>query len=165
MSRERAILVGLALAAGLVATFLAVRTLLPGLYLWDTGELQTIGPVLGTGHPTGFPAWVVLGWLASIVLQPFGDPAFRMNLLSALLGGLAAGATVLLVARLTGRRWVGLAAGLLLATTPIAWQIATRADVHALHLALVAILLGLLVDWERRSAATERDGFDLRADR
>lgn len=165
MSRERVVLVGLALAAGLVASFLAVRTLLPGLYLWDTGELQTIGPILGTGHPTGFPAWVVLGWLASIVLQPFGDPAFRMNLLSAFLAGLAAGATVLLVARLTGRRWVGLAAGLLLATTPIAWQIATRADVHALHLALVAILLGLLVDWERRRAATERDGLEHRADR
>lgn len=157
--------VSLALLAAAAAFFLAVRTLLPGLYLWDTGELQTIGPVLGTGHPTGFPAWVILGWIASIVLQPFGDPAFRMNLLSAILEAVAAGATVLLVIRLTERRWIGLAAGLLLATTPIAWQIATRADVHALHLALVAILLGVLVDWERRRAATDRDGIDHQADR
>ena len=157
--------VGLAVVAAAVAFFLAFRTLLPGLYLWDTGELQTIGPVLGTGHPTGFPAWVILGWVASIVLQPFGDPAFRMNLLSAILGAVAAGATVLLVIRLTERRWIGLAAGLLLATTPIAWQIATRADVHALHLALLAVLLGVLVDWERRRAATDRDGLDHRADR
>jgi hypothetical protein len=154
-----------ALLAAAVAFCLALRTLLPGLYLWDTGELQTIGPLLGTGHPSGFPAWVILGWLASIVLQPFGDPAFRMNLLSAILGGIAAGATVLLVTRLTDRRWVGLAAGLLLATTPIAWQIASRADVHALQLALVAILLGLLVDWERRSTAAGLDGLDHRADR
>ncbi|HZL32671.1 MAG TPA: DUF2723 domain-containing protein [Verrucomicrobiae bacterium] len=154
-----------ALLAAAVALVLALRTLLPGLYLWDTGELQTIGPILGTGHPSGFPAWVILGWFASVVLQPFGDPAFRMNLLSAILGAVAAGATVLLVIRLTGRRWVGLAAGLLLATTPIVWQIASRADVHALHLALVAILLGLLVDWERRRSAAERDGLDHRADR
>jgi len=154
-----------ALLAAAVAFALAIRTLLPGLYLWDTGELQTIGPVLGTGHPTGFPAWVILGWFASVVLQPFGDPAFRMNLLSAILGGVAAGATVLLVIRLTGRRWVGLAAGLILATTPIAWQIASQADVHALHLALVAILLGLLVDWEHRRSAAARDGLDHRADR
>ena len=160
-----AVALGLAVLAGAVAFFLAIRTMLPGLYLWDTGELQTVGPVLGTAHPTGFPAWVILGWIASVVLQPFGDPAYRMNLLSAILGAVAAGATVLLVIRLTSRRWVGLAAGLLLATTPIAWQIATRADVHALHLALVAILLGVLVDWERRRAASDVDGQDHRADR
>ncbi|MGH2465528.1 MAG: protein O-mannosyl-transferase family [Candidatus Limnocylindrales bacterium] len=154
-----------ALLAGFLAFFLAWRTLLPGLYLWDTGELQTVGPLLGTGHPSGFPAWVILGWFASVALQPFGDPAYRMNLLSAILGGVAAGATVILVSRLTERRWVGLAAGLILATTPIAWQIANAADVHALHLALVAILLGLLVDWERRRTATDRDGLDHRADR
>lgn len=165
MTRDRALIAGLALLAGVVAFWLAFRTLLPGLYLWDTGELQTVGPVLGTGHPTGFPAWIILGWLASILLQPFGDPAFRINLLSAILGGVAAGATVLLVIRLTDRRWIGLGAGLLLATLPIAWQIATRADVHALHLALVAILLGLLVDWERRRAAADREGLDRRADR
>ena len=165
MTRDRAVIVGLALLAGVVAFWLAFRTLLPGLYLWDTGELQTVGPVLGTGHPTGFPAWIMLGWLASILLQPFGDPAFRMNLLSAILGAAAAGTTVLLVIRLTDRRWIGLGAGLLLATLPIAWQIATRADVHALHLALVAILLGLLVDWERRRASADRDGREHRADR
>jgi len=159
------VVIGPALLAGGLAFFLAWRTLLPGLDLWDTGELQTIGPLLGTGHPSGFPAWVILGWLASVVLQPFGDPAYRMNLLSAILGGVAAGATVLLVTRLTERRWVGLAAGLILATTPIAWQIATTADVHALQLALVAILLGLLVDWERRRKATIRDGTERRADR
>jgi hypothetical protein len=159
------VVLGPALLAAAFAFVLAWRTLLPGLDLWDTGELQTIGPLLGTGHPSGFPAWVILGWLASIVLQPFGDPAYRMNLLSAILGGVAAGATVLLVTRLTDRRWVGLAAGLILASTPIAWQIATTADVHALQLAMVAILLGLLVDWERRRAATDRDGLDHRADR
>ena len=165
MSRSGLLIAALAMGAGAVAFFLALRTLLPGLYLWDTGELQTIGPVLGTGHPTGFPAWVILGWLASIVLQPFGNPAFRMNLLSAILGGVAAATTVILVFRLTDRRWIGLAAGLLLATTPIAWQIATRADVHALHLVLVAILLTVLVDWDRRRTAANQDGLDHRADR
>ena len=34
--------------------------------------------VLGTAHPTGFPTYVLLGWLASVLLQPFGEPAFRM---------------------------------------------------------------------------------------
>ena len=58
---------------------------------------------MGTAHPTGFPTYVLLGWLASVVLQPFGEPAFRMNLLSALCVAVAAGVTVDLVRALTGR--------------------------------------------------------------
>ena len=42
---------------------------------------------MGTAHPTGYPTYVLLGWLASVLLQPFGEAAFRMNLLSAILVG------------------------------------------------------------------------------
>ena len=52
---------------------------------------------MGTAHPTGFPTYVLLGWLASVLLQPFGEPAFRMNLFSALCVAVAAGVTVDLV--------------------------------------------------------------------
>ncbi len=48
-------------------------TLLPGLCAWDTAEAQTVLPVLGTMHPTGFPAYVVIGWLASVVFAPLGS--------------------------------------------------------------------------------------------
>jgi hypothetical protein len=51
----------LAVAAGPVA----IRaTMLPGVDFWDTGELQTIGPILA---PATRPAFhlVLLGWLAS----------------------------------------------------------------------------------------------------
>ena len=76
--------------AGLAAVALdrlvaaARLAMLPGVAYWDTGELQAVAPLLGTAHPTGFPTYVLLGWLASVVLQPFGEPAFRMNLLSGL---------------------------------------------------------------------------------
>jgi hypothetical protein len=139
--------------AAIVAFLLARGALLPGLGFWDTGEFQTVGPVLGTAHPTGFPAYVILGWLASIVLQPFGDAAFRMNLLSALLVGVAAGLTVVLARQLTGHTWVALAAGVVLAAIPIVWDIGTHADAHALHLVLVALLLIFLVGWESRVRA------------
>ncbi len=132
-----------------ITAFGAARlALLPGVAFWDTGELQTVGPVLGTAHPTGFPTYVLLGWLASVVLQPLGEPAFRMNLLSALCLALAAGLTVDLVRALTRSTILGVAAGLGLALTPVAWTIGTHADAHALHLALVALLLRLLVAWE-----------------
>ncbi len=143
------------LASGAVALVLAGSTLLRGVAFWDTGELQVVAPLLGTAHPTGFPTYVVIGWIASVVLQPFGEPALRMNLLSAVCLAAAAGLTALLVSRLTGRASLALAAGILLATTPIAWAIGTHADAHALHLALLALLLVVLVGWERARRAGE----------
>ena len=136
--------------AGVVAFALARSTLLPGLGLWDTGEFQVVAPVLGTAHPTGYPSYILLGWLASLLLAPVGEPALRMNLLSAILLGVAAGLTVVLVRRLTGRTPVAVAAGVLLALTPIPWRVGSFADPHMLHLALVAGLLVLLVGWEER---------------
>jgi len=156
------------LAVGLVAFVLARLALLPGVWFWDTAEAQTVGPLLGVMHPTGFPAYVVLGWLASIVFAPFGEPAFRMNLLSAVLVALSAGLTVAIARRLGAPLAVAAAAGLGLATSPIAWSIATHADAHALHLALTALVVLLLVDWEgrvrSRSARGER-GPDRATDR
>jgi hypothetical protein len=79
-----------------------------------------------------------------------------MNLVSALCVALAAGLTVPLARRLTDALPIAVAAALGLALTPIVWSIGTHADVHALHLAFVALLLVLLVEWERRTAAVER---------
>ncbi len=135
-------------AVGVIATALAAWRVMPGVGFWDTAEFQTIPPILGTAHPTGYPTYVIIGWLASIVLAPFGEPAFRMNLLSAILVGVAAGITVDLVRLLTRSTIIGVAAGLGLAATPIVWFIGTHADPHALHLVLFASLLWLLVRWE-----------------
>jgi hypothetical protein len=145
---------------GFVALGLARSILLPGQGFWDTGEFQSVPPVLGTAHPTGYPSYVILGWLATIALTPLGEPALRMNLLSALLLGVAAGLTVVLVRQLSGRTSIAIGAGLLLALTPIPWRMGGFADPHTLHLALMAGLLVLLVGWER-----SRDAGSPRADR
>ncbi len=135
---------------GLVAFALARSVLLPGQGFWDTGEFQAVPPLLGTAHPTGYPTYVLLGWLTSLVLAPLGEPAFRMNLLSAALLALAAALVVVLVRRLAGRTSVAIGAGLLFALTPIPWRMGAFADPHTLHLALIALLLAVLVGWEER---------------
>ena len=148
-----------ALLVALVAFAAAWFALLPGLAFWDTGELQAVAPLMGTAHPTGFPTYVLLGWLASVILQPFGEPAFRMNLFSAICVAVAAGVTVDLVRKLTGWTVLGIAAGIALALTPVVWAIATHAEAHSLHLALLSILLWLLVTWDERVAASlDADG-------
>jgi hypothetical protein len=142
---------------GVAAFAIARSTLLPGLGLWDTGEFQAVAPVLGTAHPTGYPSYILLGWVASLLLAPFGEPALRMNLLSAITLGVAAGLTVVLIRGLTGRTAVAAAAGFLLALTPIPWRVGSFADPHMLHLALVAAILVLLVGWESRTRSGRSD--------
>ena len=60
------------IAVGIVVFAAARLALMPGLGYWDTGEYQAVGPLLGTAHPTGFPTWVILAWISSIV--PGGRP-------------------------------------------------------------------------------------------
>jgi hypothetical protein len=161
----RLLTIGPPIGVGLIAFALVARGLQPGLAFWDTAELQVVAPLMGTAHPTGFPTYVLLGWLASVLLQPFGEPAFRMNLFSAICVALAAGVTVDLVRVLTRSRWIGAVAGLGLVLTPQVWAIGTHAEAHSLHLALVAILLRLLVGWEDRRRALPDDRRRERADR
>ncbi len=146
-----------------------IPTLAPGVLSWDTAEFQAVGPLLGTAHPTGYPSYVILGWLASIVLQPFGEPAFRMNLLQGLLAAMAAGGAAAVVQVLTGRRMIALATGLMLVVMPFAsgasvvlpvagpvtagplfMQLATHADPHMFHVALTALLFVALLVWDIR---------------
>lgn len=123
--------------------------LMPGVGFWDTGEFQTVLPVLGTAHAPGFPTYVILGFLGNILLTPLGEPAFRVTALSLISIAVAAVATLALVRRLTGWLPIGLAAGFGLAITPLVWLNATRADPHPLHLAFVALLALILVRWQQ----------------
>ena len=136
------------LIVGVVAFIAARLAMMPGVGFWDTAELQVVAPVLGTAHPTGFPTYVILGWIANALLTPFGEPAFRMNLFAGLSVAVAAAVTVDLVRALTRTVVIGMMAGLGVALTGIVWKVGTHAEAHALHLALVAILLRLLVAWE-----------------
>jgi hypothetical protein len=146
------------IAVAVVAFVLARAAMLPGVWFWDTAEAQTVGPLLGVMHPTGFPAYVVLGWLASIVFAPFGEPAFRMNLLSAVLVAASVATAVVVARRLGVPLLVAAAAGLGLATTPIVWKIGTHADAHSLHLAVIALVSLLLIDWELRMRGARESG-------
>ena len=144
---------------GVVGFGAARLAMLPGLGFWDTAELQAVAPLLGTAHPTGYPTYVLLGWLVNVVLTPLGEPAFRMNLFAALSLGVAAAVTADLARALTRSTALGVLAGLGLALTEVAWAIGTQADAHALHLVLVAVLLRLLVAWEDRADRPDRDRY------
>ena len=153
-SRLAAVLPPVAVAALVVVN--GWSGLMPGVAFWDTGEFQTVLPILGTAHPTGYPTYVLLGFVANLLLAPLGEPAFRMNVLSLLAVAVAAGATVVLIRQLTDSTVIGIATGLGLATTTLVWKDAMAADPHPIHLAFVALLLVALVAWERAHANGSR---------
>ncbi len=84
---------------GLVALALYLRTLAPGLLWGDPGEFQFAAWLAGLAHPTGYPLYLILGWLWTHAL-PWGDPAWRMNLFSAAWGGVAVGLVYLTALRI-----------------------------------------------------------------
>lgn len=145
--------------AALVVVLVGWAGLLPGVGFWDTGEFQAVLPVLGTAHPTGYPTYTILGYLANIILTPLGEPAFRMTVLSLLCVALAAALATRLATRLGVGSVISVAIGLAFAATPVAWQNATRADPHTLHVALIAGVFLALVAWEdaRRAGAPGAD--------
>lgn len=105
-----------------------MRTLLPGVGFWDTAEFQTVGTVLGIAHPTGYPGYTLLAWLGSIVLQPFGEPALRANLLSAILTAGSAAIVADVVTALTRRVVIGVAAGTALTSSSSACPTSSSGD-------------------------------------
>jgi hypothetical protein len=82
----------------LVALFLYSRTLAPTVTLVDSGELIVAARFLGVAHPPGFPLYLLLAHLVSLV--PIGSVAGRINFASALFAALACAMLTLVAAEL-----------------------------------------------------------------
>ena len=87
----------LALLVGFAAT---VAVAAPGVEWLDAGELTTAGYTLGVSHPPGQPGHALL--IKAATLLPFGEIAFRANLLSGLATVLAVWGAVSLAGVLVG---------------------------------------------------------------
>ena len=79
-----------------IAIVLYARTLAPTVTLVDSGELIVAARTLGVAHPPGFPLYVLLAHLATLL--PIGNIAARVNFASALFAALAAAGLTLVVA-------------------------------------------------------------------
>jgi hypothetical protein len=117
----------------------------------DTGEMQTVPYILGIPHPTGFPLFVLLGWVFSHIVA-VSTVAWRMNLLSALEMAGAAAVIRLLALSLGAAELPALGASLVFAVTNVAWTKGSHTDVHALSLLLSLLTFLAIV----RFAQTDR---------
>jgi tetratricopeptide (TPR) repeat protein len=71
----------------------------PEVTLQDSGELVTGAFSFGVPHPPGYPLWALMGYLWSHFIVPFGNPAWRMGLLSVVTGALTVGVMTIIMTR------------------------------------------------------------------
>ena len=135
----------------LAAFGLYVLTLAPSVMPGDYAEFQLCAAVLGVPHPTGYPLYVLLGKL--FTLLPLGDVAYRVNFSSAAYMAGAVGllySVALRLARLTnfGSGWwaAGIGVGLF-AVAPTVWSMSLVARSYALNALLVACVISFLLLW------------------
>src|SRR5829696_5388669 len=118
----------------------------------DSPMLQAEVSVLGIGHPTGYPTYMMLTHLFTYL--PIGNPAYGINLASAVYG-----VTAVLVIYLAGlrlcRRAVAAAAGTLaFGLSEAFWGQAVISEVYTLEALLVAFVILALLVW--RDTRAER---------
>jgi hypothetical protein len=138
--------------AGAVALIAYVVTLLPGVgYGGDTAKFQFLGRVLGIGHPTGYPVYLLLNW--SFGQLPIGTLAYRINLLSAVLGAAATALFVPVLRRLGAGRYAPIGA-LWIGLSYTFWSQAIIAEVYTLHALYLAAALGAILSWGEEGRAS-----------
>lgn len=152
----------IAAALFVISFALYAHTVAPGLLPADSGEFQVVAARLGVAHPPGFALYTLLGHLATLL--PIGPgPAYRLNLLSALIAAAALSLTFLSAFRLTRSRLAGLIAAAALATATTFWSQATTVNVRILAAFFAALAIYLLLrsrqKLARREPFTARDLF------
>jgi len=132
---------------------LYVCTLAPTLLPADAGEFQLVASLLGIAHPPGYPLYTLLGKLFTFL--PVGDPAYRVNLLSAVIGALTLALVSWSIRQITPVPWASLAAAVALGGATTFWAQATTAGIRGLTALFTAAILGLALAYARE----QRQGY------
>jgi tetratricopeptide (TPR) repeat protein len=129
-------------------------TLCPTVFWDDAGELIAACYTLGVPHPPGHPLYTILGKLFTLI--PFGSPAMRVNLMSAVFGSLTCAVMFQVVRELIEhdediRRFSlfgGVIAALSAGFTLIMWNQSVLAETTTLHsfFMLLVTLIAFRID-------------------
>lgn len=138
----------LPLAVLVVTGGLYISTLAPGMLRGDSGEFQWAMASLNVAHATGYPLFTLLGHAWYQLPIPY-DPAWRLNLLSAIFGAGASAVLFVLARSLTGRNLPALAATGFFSLAPVIWFNASILEVYSLNALFLGLLLYLLWRWYR----------------
>jgi hypothetical protein len=130
------------ISLGMLALY--ASTLCPTVYWYDSAELATAAALLGIPHPPGYPVYTLLGRLY-VLLVP-GEPAFAVNVMSAVHGALCVGLMFLIQRRLHADRIPALFGAMLFGTGASFWLNCSVAEVYTTGLVFALVVWLLLLD-------------------
>lgn len=150
-----------------IALISYVATLSPSISLGMSGSLAVAADRAGVGNCPGFPLWTMVGWLfcrvfSFVTYLGHPNPAWALNLMSAVFASLSAGMVARIVVRLSQSdddatvpvhvSILAVAAGLLLAWTPAVWRYAVITETMTFYLFFFTLLLASAVEYARTGA-------------
>ncbi len=109
----------------------------------DSGELVTVGYFWSIAHPPGYPIYTFLAHLFTKL--PWGEVAWRVNLLSTLLHSLTVFVIYLIVLRITKSVLAGVVSSLILAFSYTFWLYGLVAEVFPLNNLLSVLIVYLCI--------------------
>jgi hypothetical protein len=136
----------IAFVISLVVLLGSVRT---AVGYWDTGDLQTVVWIAGIPYPTGFPGYVLFGWLWTHAI-PLGSVAARLNALSAVAIAAGAGTVAAIALLFDVAPALAVLGGCLFAFARTIWLRGSYADAHPLGFALAFAAIALAIRWTLR---------------
>jgi hypothetical protein len=141
------------LISGLGGLAIYSQTFMPGVGFGDWGEMATVPHILGVAHPTGYPTYILMAWLAELV--PIGSVAFRANLLSAVYVAITLATLSLISLRLGVRPLLAVVGALTLGLIGTVWIAADVSEVNPLHLMFAALVIHRALVWADRRATRD----------
>lgn len=117
----------------------------------DAGDLTASVFTLGIAHPPGYPVYVILGKIWTI-LVPFGNIGYRLNLFSAFTSSLCGIFIFLIVKKRLGSSLLGVISSFILFFSTAFWRQSILAEIYSMN-ALFAVLLVYLLFSDTKATA------------
>ncbi len=168
----------------LVVIWVYVKTLAPTVSFFDSGELISAAYTSGIAHPPGYPLYVTLGRLFSLL--PIGGAAYRLNMMSAFFAALASLMVYAITYRIVVERpvqdrggdaagqhpepgrmlqpIVGMSTAFTFAFSITHWQHAVIAEVYSLNTFLCGVIVLLLITWHQAQGEGQENSAQCRGD-
>ena len=135
------------ISLGIISLALYIRTLAPSVLYGDVSEFQTLSYTLGMTHASGYPTQIMFGKLFTFL--PFGNIAYRVNLMSAVFGALAVANAYLIVQLMGGWRVAGILTSVALMSNVFYWRRMIIAESYAPAAGMLTIVWLSVLLWRR----------------
>jgi hypothetical protein len=133
-----------ALALFILTLLVLLTTVAPSIHTSDSPELASAALTLGIPHAPGYPLYTLIAHIMTYL--PFGDTAFRLNLLSVFANALCAPILFRLLYRLIEDWHISVGTTLIVIWSSSIWSNGLVAEVYSVQLLALCMAISALLD-------------------